>query len=489
MILIKIYFNILKMVNIISLLDLFGKPVSLYSNSSPKVTTCIGFTLSIISIFLFCLIFYFEACEVFKRESPNVISYKQNFNKNNSTLAITNNTFNFFINLRYNFETEKLFKNLQIVAFYEIKTNNSEFGKFHKSVEFAVCDENDKKNFSSLVNDFEYPHIGINLCPRINFAEIACIENFNSFDFTFFIAGYNDLLHPADKDLNDKIHNGTYYIKSELYFIDSQIDLTNPDSPYIYLIKQFPTTTLRSARIKLEGSEINTQTLFSFNKFEKQSRLSVLADEEKKAGDLIFLAYNISFGQKDMYVYRRTYKTLNSAFANSFALFKLIVWVISIMLSPYYTYFKNTIIINKNFDYGEYCLSRDGVKTDNINNVTNSKLIYTGKLKKLTPGSVLKNVSLLRYFLCRRNNRTKVFYEKAKIVISQYLSVENVFLYLVEYFRFKKFILNDDIVKFDFLGSRLILRSDYGKDELNFNVLTNTGFDKIRNEKIVTQIK
>jgi hypothetical protein len=83
--------------------DLFSRSVTLYTKSDTKVYTYLGFYLSILTFILFGLIFYFEAYEVFKREHPNVVSFKQNINKNKSTLCVNSKTFNFYINLSTNF--------------------------------------------------------------------------------------------------------------------------------------------------------------------------------------------------------------------------------------------------------------------------------------------------------------------------------------------------------------------------------------------------
>jgi hypothetical protein len=91
--------------------------------------------------------------------------------------------------------------------------------------------------------------------------------------------------------------------------------------------------------------------------------------------------------------------------------------------------------------------------------------------KKLTTFSALKNVSLIRYILCRRRNKIKAFYEQAKCVIYKCLSVEVIFSYLIEFLRLKKYLLTKDS------DMRLIFGS-----ERNKLVLGNE--EKINKEKL-----
>jgi hypothetical protein len=142
-------------------------------------------------------------------------------------------------------------------------------------------------------------------------------------------------------------------------------------------------------------------------------------------------------------------------------------------LNPYYTYYKNTIIINKNFNYGEYRQKNNtkGSKIS-INNEISTELINYDKSRKLTTISVIKNVSILRYLLCRKRNKTKEFYEKAKFVISKYLSIEDLFSHLVEYYRLKKLILSDkEMNTLNSMRQRLVLPDELKKEDLDLKVL------------------
>jgi hypothetical protein len=251
----------------------------------------------------------------------------------------------------------------------------------------------------------------------------------------------------VNKDLYQKIRKKEYNIVAGLKFINNDIDLTNFENPYWYHITNFYSLSswAEGTTIELEGSELNSQSLFSFNTPSIQSQFAIKRESTYPKYDA-FAAFIISFQSSDMYIYKRTYKTFNSALATSFALFKLFNQIISIALSPIYTYYMNTIIINTNFDYELSTVNKQATTT--IEHVSarediSSRLVSV-ECKKLTTFSALKNVSLFRYLLCRRRNRTKAFYDKAKCVIYKHLSVETLFSYLVEYFKLKKYLLVKD---------------------------------------------
>jgi hypothetical protein len=247
------------------------------------------------------------------------------------------------------------------------------------------------------------------------------------------------------------------------------MDLTDYDNPYWFEFEHFMLLSGRSKvnKINLEGSEISTQSLFSFNKFEKKSQFSVLSNEiidYELYWETTFISYQISFNSKDMYVYNRTYKTLNSAFASSFALFKLITWVFSVILSPYYTYYKNTFIINKNFE--QSIQANNKTNKVNINNINISNDITIGltspsKPAKLTTCAAIKNVSLMRYLLCRNSNRIRSFYNQAQNLIGYCLSIENLFCHIVDYSRLKNTLLSSKTINIlDTFEQKLILNGD-----------------------------
>jgi hypothetical protein len=458
--------NIAKLINT---LDLYGKQASLYTKSSSKATTCVGFTFTIISFILFSLILYFELYEVFKREHPNVIFYKQNKHSKDSTLSISNNSLNFFITLHKNFEKDNFLSYFHIDSAIQYEGIDSPARIFYEN-----CNDEDKLHFQNFINNFEFPN-ATNICPRINYNKTENVKN--GFNLLFYIfecgTGYRDCI--VDADLNRRIRKEEFNIKAELNFFNNQIDMTNYESPYISNIKQvysytnFPLETL----IELEGTEINSQTFFSFSSpTTLQGRFGIQSSYVYPKGEE-FICFIMNFYSNNVFVYKRMYKTFNSAFATSFALFKLFNQIISILLSPIYTYYMNTIIINKNFNYELSTCNKEA--PININKPKEISLeLYKSRAKKLTTLIVLKNVSLLRCLICRRN-RTKVFYDQAIYVIHKHLSVENLFYYLVEYFKCKKLLLSKGSEEFllDTEGNKLILGNEkkINNENLGLDVL------------------
>jgi hypothetical protein len=465
------------MSNYIKYFDLFSTNITLYTKSYSKVWTYIGFFLTIISVMLLGLIFYFESYEVFKLDHPNIASFKQNINKTNSTLSINNNTFNFYISLGFNFPKEMLFNHLVIYAEYRI---NDHLDK--EKVMFEECNNNDKTIFQKLIKrDINFNTHGINLCPRINFEKLENITSFNTFVFQFKIRecdALNKVCTP-DYDFYNQLYTRKKFMIADMYYIDSQMDLTDYDNPYWF---EFETIIAMSGRskasnIKLEGSEISTKSLFNFYKPEKKSQFSILSIGTSEIYfEPTFLSYIISFNSKDMYIYNRTYKTLNSAFANSFALFKLITWVFSVILSPYYIYCKNVNIINKSFNYAESMEANNNIKVGSIsvNNNATVAMIDNRRSTKLTTCTVIKNVSLMRYVLCRRINRTRLFYKQAQFSIRYSLSIENLLSYIIDYSRLKQLLLrrNTDWISNE-SGQKLVLNNELKvrKEDLRLDVL------------------
>jgi hypothetical protein len=336
------------MKKIINMFDLYAKSISLYIRSSSKASTCFGFICTIISFLFLCLILYFECYEVFKREHPSVVSFKQNINKNNSTLSISNNTFNFFINFSSDFEKDKLLTYFRIVSY--IKFQKEEGDNFVTQVSYEPCNSNDKLNFQKYFKNFEFSKNDINLCPRINFNET---EKFNLFYrlifyFDVYECTVGDPQCTVDKELYQKIREKQFNFTAQLNFIDSEIDLTNYDDPYWFKFQKLlsRSSSNEGIIIQLEGSEIYSQAFFSYNTPTIQSQF-----REKRVltypKNEIFASFVMTLGANDMYIYKRVYKTLNSAFATSFAIFKIFNLITSILLNPLYTYYLNTTIIKK----------------------------------------------------------------------------------------------------------------------------------------------
>jgi hypothetical protein len=70
-----------------------------------------------------------------------------------------------------------------------------------------------------------------------------------------------------------------------------------------------------------------------------------------------------------------------------------------------------------------------------------AKLIQTPKMPiqkgKLTMWKIYSNITCWRYFLCRKQNETLLFYNEAKKIANKYLSAEHLLYCLIEYERLK----------------------------------------------------
>jgi hypothetical protein len=443
---------------IIHIFDLYGKNVPLYTKSSTKATTCIGFVFTIISFLLFGFILYTECYEVIKREYPNVVSYKQAKNKINTTLS--NNTFNFFINIGSDYETDNFLNYFEISSSLQFDNNNNNNNLSVIEIPYEKCNANDKTNFRNYFENFEFPEFGTSLCPRMDYDYLENFKEFGQFDFYYIISECSGKVSSCTKNdtLYKRIRDGNSTIMAKLCYLNNEMDLTNDENPYWFNFKEFYGLTgwMDEIVIELEGSEIYSKSLFSFNAPSVKSRLSYSRSYATQKLAKEFLSFNIRFYSNDMFIYIRTYKTFNTAVAISFALFKLIHKLISILLGPVYKYYMNNIIINNNFSYEVSTLST-GV-ANNIEVSTErgiSTELISVRLKKLTTISALKNVSLFRYVICRRRNKTKTFYDQAKLVIYKNLSVENLLQFLIEYYRLKKFLCDKvDISENEFSSSR-----------------------------------
>jgi hypothetical protein len=466
------------MKRVIRLFDFYGKNVPLYTKSYPKATTFLGFIFSIITLVLLCFILYFQCSEVFVREHPNVVSYRQNINKNNSTLTISNNTFNFFISIKNDNKKENLLNYFLIESNINFRAENHQI----INISYEHCNDNDKSKFKQFIKEFKFPENSINLCPRINFTEVENVRSFQNFDFNFTIGECVKNISDCTVDENfyKEIREGRYIISSYLYWLDNQLDLTNYEKPYWYIFRNLPAPSNKEVlHVELEGSQINSQVLFNFNAIEKQSQFSYATYFRVKKPSRSVISCFIVFDSKDMYIYNRTYKTFNSAFAETYALFGLISKIISFILYPYYTYYMNTAIINKNFNYE--LSTRDGgfrsVNTDMIGkDVSQDLTVKFVKPKGLTSCTVFKNVSLLRLFCCRKRNRIKTFYDYARLVIYKHLSVETLLRQIIDLYRVKKYLFmnNDSFISPQ--REKLIVDTKDGKNkkDLGLDILINS---------------
>jgi hypothetical protein len=138
--------------------------------------------------------------------------------------------------VRYSFDPEKLFKIFYMKSpLYIVTGFESEF-----KVKFEICNDNDKENLSKFINNFDFPVFGVNFCPRFN-SKIETIKNLDFFRLDFEIRECTKIpgICTPDGKLYEDIRNGRHYLSSTIYFVNSLIDLKNPEKPFVFKLSQF----------------------------------------------------------------------------------------------------------------------------------------------------------------------------------------------------------------------------------------------------------
>jgi hypothetical protein len=424
--------------------DLYKKPLTLPIQSQHKYSNLTGFSVSTLTYIIFTLHLYLESYEVFVRERPNVLSNKNNINySKSSSLNISSETLMLFLSLGEEYEND-LSNYFQIQSFYSTNSQS-----FNGQIEFANCTSENIANLSKHSDVYKYTN-GTKLCPKTPFFIPANSISRFVWDFTITECFDETKGCKRDEDLYEKVKKDKKFAK--LYFIDFQenmLNYTHPyDTSYFSELSHYPGQTLN---ILLKGSEIKTQSLFGF--YQTESRLKISKTEYVNAFADELFGYRILFSSKGITFYQRVYKTFVGSLANAYSLFKLYSWVFSILLSRYYSYNINNIIINKNFDYensinnsNEIIKRKCSINSfsdmdSNQNAFLKEYKIDTTKSKRLTLALVYRKVSCCRLFLCNRKNLTKRFYDSTRKIIDKQLSIEQLLFCLVEFFRVKNFVV------------------------------------------------
>jgi hypothetical protein len=144
----------------------------------------------------------------------------------------------------------------------------------------------------------------------------------------------------------------------------------------------------------------------------------------------------------------RSYKGLLTAIANSFSLIRLALFIIKYFVNYHVNYLIDEVIIGRNFysEKEETCVAYTN-NTINANRFLKqsffekkpAKLIekMPTQKEKLTMRKIYLNITCWRYFLCRKQNGTLLFYNEAKKVVSKYLSAEHLLYCLIGLERLK----------------------------------------------------
>jgi hypothetical protein len=386
---------------------------------------------------------YFETYEVFAREHPNVLSNKNKIKiSKSSNLKMSNETLNFLLYIGHNSELK------DFLNYFEIRSSYYIDGLKTGHVNLTECTKDELASFSKYIKIDEIK--GIKLCPRINF--LIPVDSFNKFEWYIKIKKCKDESEGCkkNKELYEKLRNGQFRIWSASFFMSFQENMLNSTHPYdpsfdfARSLKQFS-----NINIQLKGSEIKTQSLFGLYETESKLKFGKSDEWEIWRGSKTFTSLSISFNSKDMTFYQRNYKTFTGAFSGVYSLFKLYSWVFSILLGIHYSYNINNIIIEKNFDYAssinnQNYMQRRQTLNFSINDIGSSRegifkefKMERNKAKRLTMPLVYTNVSCWRFLFCKRKNLTKRFYDNSTKLIRQYLSIEQLLLYLIEFSKVK----------------------------------------------------
>jgi hypothetical protein len=432
--------------------DLYKKPITLPIKSHHIYSNITGFLASLITYIAFGIHFYFESYEVFAREHPNVLSNKNNINfSQSSSLRVSNETFRFFITLDDN---DSYNKTDNLLSYFEIHSYfTTAFDEERQPIKFTECTSNDLSNFSKHTKN-AIP--GIKLCPRIDFS--IPVNSLKEFELTFDIKECEDETKGCKR--NPEFFYESLKISKKIYsrfaFMDFRENMLNFTNPFEYDVRYLGVNTPNtSLNVKLKGSEIKTQSLFGFYETESHLEFSKHSYSKVDYSGVIF-RFTISFNPKDMTFYQRIYKTFTGAFSNTYSLFKLYSWLFSIFLNIHYSYNINNIIINTNFDYesslknSNNFLNRRNSLSSSINEADLSRKEFLkeskferAKSKSLTVYSIYKNVSCWRFLICKRKNLTKKFYESSLKLINKHLSIEQLFIYLIEFTRGKNYSMTN----------------------------------------------
>jgi hypothetical protein len=142
----------------------------------------------------------------------------------------------------------------------------------------------------------------------------------------------------------------------------------------------------------------------------------------------------------------RSYKGLLTAIANSFSLIRLALFIIKYFVNYHVNYLIDEVIIGRNFYFEKeetnvaYNIMDNTINANrltllkqNFNDKKPAKLIekMPAQKGKLTMWKIYLNITCWRYFFCRRQNETLLFYNEAKKVVSKYLSAEHLLYCLI----------------------------------------------------------
>jgi hypothetical protein len=440
----------MKIMDYIFCLDLFGQTPKLLINQKAQMRTYFGLFISLLTYTLFILIFLYELQEVIYKQNPNVITNKFNSQFYNSSITFNENTFKLII-AQDNDELSKYFK-LQGTLLLRYRGKKGKYILIDKKLSFTECKPEEIDNDYKQYFKERLPNNVKALCPRGLYSK----EFENITNFTYFINIDLRECRPSEEDctynktIYDDIRRGDYSIKKYYSLFKSQVlnvfDNSKPFYPNIQTSTLNLSNYTYSTTYSLEVNELITNDNYILNHSGKESHFRFKGKEYEANPTSFDVSSRITFiiNGEAIRVTVRNYKGLLTALAHSLSLIRLALYVIKILVKYHIKYSIEEVIIGKNFylDTDEtHSENKDDRKVSTfkqnlVEKMSNIKLIETNIKKttnqgRLTMRSIYLNVSCCRYFLCRRQNKTLLFYNEVKKIINKYLSAENLLYCLI----------------------------------------------------------
>jgi hypothetical protein len=439
-------------------LDLFGENSKLLINQKTKMRSYLGLLVSFFTYIIFILILSYELQEVIYKQTPNIIVNEFDSMFYNSTISFNENAFKLVLVQ----DIDDLAKYFTFRGYFVIthRVNNKPIQKF-KKFNFSKCnDEELDIDFKSLLKDQKMFNNKTTLCPRNLYS-----KEYEDLTNTYVVVRVDLECKP---ELSDCIHNQTIYdgmrkgkIRPFSYFNLFRTYMQNvfdsSDKPLIPKIK-YDNNYFGKDTVNIDYysgfNELITKENYIINQSKKETHY-LYKKREVKTPTKPDLSSTISFyfQSNTIKVTVRSYKGLLTALANSFSLIRLALFIIKKFVKYHVDYLIDETIIRKNF----YSEKEEIYSYNPINNTINAnrqtflkqtfidkkpvKLTETKKIpiqkRKLTMWNIYSNISCWRYFLCRKQNGTLLFYNEAKKVVNKYLSAEHLLYCLIGLERLK----------------------------------------------------
>jgi hypothetical protein len=343
-------------------IDRFGSPVNLNINSMSSNKTSFGGILSILTFFFFLFIFYKEFDEVYKKDNPIFTFHSDNRNFYNSSTKFTNRSFPFYLSGIDEFisapEYFKFFKfDIQYLLEYKLDSNDKSTFKYF-NITLEPCNQDDEIFFRSFKKNFNFNSKAENYCVRgIENEEI--IANYFYKSFSIFIGIYIQKCKQEDsgclinETLYNQIEEKNIFYTFQLNYFDTRVNLYDYYEPMVYDQQKF--------QIDVNFDNITSKLGFFSSQEIKTSKDFLFPTKEIMSGyklDKIKQFYAQNYYAQFMItqidkcdVYKRNYKSLNSALANSFSVVKVVIMILKFFMKHVCKYLKYNIIINKIFKF------------------------------------------------------------------------------------------------------------------------------------------